>query len=72
MRAHLPLLSKKQYYSTVKYGYAKGNEPVIYVDNIQYYTHYLQLHSLSQQNGNNPTSEPTLKEEWKTKGPVSL
>ncbi len=72
VRAHLPMLSKKQYYSTVKYGYAKGNEPVIYVDNIQYYTHYLQLHSLSQQNGNNPTSEPTLKEEWKTKGPVSL
>jgi membrane-bound lytic murein transglycosylase F len=49
VRQHLPLLSKKKYYSTVKRGYARGNEPVIYVDNIQYYRSYLQLHSVSQQ-----------------------
>ena len=49
VRQHLPLLSKKKYYSTVKRGYARGNEPVIYVDNIQYYRSYLKLHSVSQQ-----------------------
>ncbi len=50
VRQHLPLLSDKKYYSTVKHGYARGNEPVVYVDNIQYYRTYLQLYSLSQQN----------------------
>ncbi|MGB1868175.1 MAG: membrane-bound lytic murein transglycosylase MltF [Porticoccaceae bacterium] len=49
VREHLPLLSKKEHYSTLKHGYARGNEPVLYVDNIQYYKTYLQLHSLSQQ-----------------------
>lgn len=50
VREHLPLLSKKQYYSTLKYGYARGSEPVIYVDNIRYYKSYLQLHAMTQQN----------------------
>ena len=49
VRKHLPRLSKKKYFSTVKRGYARGNEPVIYVDNIQYYRSYLQLNSVSQQ-----------------------
>ena len=49
VREHLPLLSNKQYYSTLKHGFARGKEPVIYVDNIQYYVHYLQLHSQSKQ-----------------------
>lgn len=48
VRNHLPLLSKKKHYATVKHGYARGNEPVVYVDNIQYYRTYLQLYSLSQ------------------------
>lgn len=33
----LPLLSKKQYYKTLKYGYARGKEPVIYVQRIRNY-----------------------------------
>lgn len=49
VRKHLPRLSKKKYYSTVKRGYARGYEPVIYVDNIQYYRSYLQLNSVSKQ-----------------------
>ena len=49
VRQHLPKLSNKQYYKTLKYGYARGKEPVIYVDNIQYYRRYLELHELSQQ-----------------------
>ena len=49
VRRHLPLLSKKKFYSTVKHGYARGGEPVLYVDNIQYYKTYLQLYSLARQ-----------------------
>jgi membrane-bound lytic murein transglycosylase F len=33
----LPLLSQKKYYKNLKYGYARGNEPVRYVDSIQHY-----------------------------------
>ncbi|MCT2530447.1 membrane-bound lytic murein transglycosylase MltF [SAR92 clade bacterium H921] len=68
VRAHLPLLSKKQFYSTVKHGYARGNEPVLYVDNIQYYRTYLQLHSLSQHNFEPPPDSPDLD----TDTPASL
>ena len=33
----LPLLTKKRYYKQTKYGYARGNEPVTYVQNIRRY-----------------------------------
>jgi membrane-bound lytic murein transglycosylase F len=49
VRLFLPLLSKKKFYSKSKYGYARGAEPVLYVYNIQYYQHYLQLHSRAKQ-----------------------
>ena len=39
---HLPLLRKRKYFSTVKRGYARGNEPVIYVTNIFHYQNILQ------------------------------
>jgi membrane-bound lytic murein transglycosylase F len=32
-----PLLSRKQYYKTLKHGYARGREPVIYVQRIRNY-----------------------------------
>jgi len=34
---HLPLLTNPQVYETLKYGYARGNEPVTYVRNIKLY-----------------------------------
>jgi membrane-bound lytic murein transglycosylase F len=72
VREHLPLLSKKKYYSTLKHGYARGNEPVLYVDNIQYYKTYLQLHSLSQQDFMpQPAEQPELQD-WEIKGLPSL
>lgn len=37
VKKHLPKLSEKKWYSTVKRGYARGNEPVNYVDNIRAY-----------------------------------
>ncbi len=37
VRERLPLLAQKKYYSSLKRGYARGWEPVIYVDNIRSY-----------------------------------
>ncbi len=38
----LPLLSQKKYYKTLKYGYARGEEPVKYVDSIYDYRNILE------------------------------
>ncbi|GAB3278735.1 membrane-bound lytic murein transglycosylase MltF [Parahaliea aestuarii] len=38
----LPLLQKRQYYRTTRYGYARGREAVSYVQNIRHYYSILQ------------------------------
>jgi membrane-bound lytic murein transglycosylase F len=40
----LPLLSEKKYYKDLKYGYARGNEPVQYVNRIRDYDDILVKH----------------------------
>ena len=40
----LPLLAKKKYYKTLKYGYARGEEPVKYVESIYDYRDILDNH----------------------------
>ncbi len=40
----LPLLAKKRYYRTLKYGYARGWEPVIYVQRIRNFQDLLERH----------------------------
>lgn len=37
VKQRLPLLAKKRYHETVRYGFARGQEPVDYVDNIRNY-----------------------------------
>jgi membrane-bound lytic murein transglycosylase F len=37
----LPLLSKKKYYKDLKYGYARGAEPVVYVAQVRKYQNIL-------------------------------
>jgi len=37
VKEFLPLLQQKKYYSQTRYGYARGKEPVIYVQNIRRY-----------------------------------
>jgi len=37
VRRVLPLLSQPKYYGTLRHGYARGNEPVIFVENIRNY-----------------------------------
>ncbi len=42
LKVTLPLLSQKRYYRTVKYGYARGSEPVRYVESIYDYKDILE------------------------------
>jgi membrane-bound lytic murein transglycosylase F len=44
MKEVLPLLSQKKYYKDLRYGYARGNEPVRYVTRIRNYDELLQRH----------------------------
>ncbi len=44
LRQTLPLLSEREYYTTVRHGYARGHEPVQYVRNIRRYRALLDLH----------------------------
>ena len=37
VKDRLPLLKQKKYYKNTKYGYARGDEPINYVDNIRRY-----------------------------------
>ncbi len=37
VKKHLPLLTRKKWYSRVKHGYARGYEPVRYVENVRNY-----------------------------------
>lgn len=41
VRERLPLLQRAKYYKTVRYGYARGNEPVSYVKNVRHYYNLL-------------------------------
>jgi membrane-bound lytic murein transglycosylase F len=44
MKTVLPLLSQRKYYSKTRHGYARGYEPVIYVERITNYRHILEQH----------------------------
>lgn len=48
VRHFLPLLQKKKYYSTVRYGYARGQEPVNYVRNVRKYMRLLQWNTIEE------------------------
>jgi len=49
IKERLPLLAKKKYYSQTKHGYARGWEPVTYVENIQNYYNILVLRENEEQ-----------------------
>jgi membrane-bound lytic murein transglycosylase F len=50
----LPLLARRQYYRTLKYGYARGSEPVRYVQRIRDFQDVLEqqlaAHEVSEAN----------------------
>lgn len=65
IKQRLPLLSKKRFYKTLKHGYARGREPVTYVDNIRnfydllvWYTNNLKV----AETDDNDTKEEPLSE----------
>jgi membrane-bound lytic murein transglycosylase F len=45
VRERLPLLAQSKYHTTLKHGYARGREPVTYVDNIRNYYELLVWHT---------------------------
>lgn len=47
VRECLPLLTQEEYYANLRYGYARGHEPVVYVDRIRYYERILSKHARS-------------------------
>jgi membrane-bound lytic murein transglycosylase F len=44
----LPLLQQSNYYQTLRHGYARGSEPVTYVENIRHYYRILQWQDIAQ------------------------
>ena len=48
VKTSLPLLSKRRWYIKVKHGYARGEEPVQYVQNIRHFYNYLEWSDLSK------------------------
>jgi len=62
VKQHLPLLAKKEWYKKTRYGYARGNEPVTYVENVRLYYNMLnQLESNRIKSKQNlPSSYPAL------------
>ena len=55
VRTFLPLLSQERWYTQTKRGYARGWEPVRYVENVQAYLNILQVAGLS---ANSPVAPP--------------
>ena len=49
VKARLPLLARKKYYTKTRHGYARGWEPVKYVENIRNYHNILIWHFDNQQ-----------------------
>lgn len=52
IKQNLPLLSKKTWYSKTRHGYARGNEPVRYIENIRRYYDILLYDSINDNQPN--------------------
>jgi membrane-bound lytic murein transglycosylase F len=67
VREFLPLLSQERWYTRTKRGYARGWEPVRYVDNVQAYLNILQVAGTSANTPATPP-EPELERRETTAG----
>ena len=61
VKKSLPLLSQKKWYQKTRYGYARGKEPVDYVENIRIYRDLLVWHD-DKQNAYRNTPQAKLPE----------
>ncbi|MBT5922536.1 MAG: membrane-bound lytic murein transglycosylase MltF [Cellvibrionales bacterium] len=48
VKQSLPLLTKKKWHSKTRYGYARGYEPVQYVQHIRHYQNVLEWHDIAR------------------------
>lgn len=48
VKENLPLLRKRRWYKNTKHGYARGNEPVVYVQNIRHFYNLLNWSELAK------------------------
>lgn len=61
IKATLPLLSRKQWYKKTRHGYARGNEPVSFVENVRrYYRILVQLTQPDNPEQNKLILEPVM------------
>jgi len=59
VKKNLPLLARKKWYKATKYGYARGWEPVKYVENIrQYYDYLVSFDNRTLRENNAPKQLP--------------
>lgn len=61
VRRFLPRLAEEKYYSTLRYGYARGYEPVTYVDNIRKYMEILRWEEQLAQTRRNQEASRALE-----------
>jgi membrane-bound lytic murein transglycosylase F len=62
IKQNLPLLSKKKWYSKTRHGYARGNEPVRYIENIRRYYDIL-TYDIDNSSQQNTSEEPQHRRE---------
>ncbi len=62
VQLHLPLLQKRRWYSKTKYGFARGQEPVDYVENIRHYESYLRWRDIHNVNKLLHSEDQEIKE----------
>lgn len=63
---HLPLLAQRQWYRHTRFGYARGQEPVIYVNNIRRYVEILEWYQLAQNDLLEQLEERAARVEFET------
>lgn len=49
VKRYLPLLQRREYFETLRFGYARGTEAVTYVDNIYHFYNILESHAWMQE-----------------------
>ena len=70
LKTVLPLLSQKKYYKNLKYGYARGTEPVRYVDAIQHYYDIIVQSKMPKVKTLPKSESNTTKDSNNTKGTI--
>ena len=61
IKSALPLLSQRNWCSRVPYGYARGWEPVLYVDNVRRYYNILQWLTVDEEPLDSETPDEDLE-----------